>query len=376
MHIIDLNHSPIFGWKNPTALVIYNTHALNPQWATAIRAIYPDITIVGMSSCHGVLHPDGFLRGAYGVVFEEADGVRMRAMLVDLSQARDIRMHVSRRVSAWREDTEGNPLFFIHATQGTEESVIRGIQDVFTDDAEIFGATPGNDAFLPEGYVILNEESLTCGVLIIQLQNTPIVARMSSGGYLPTQRHGTITEAHGRVIEAIDGRPAVDVYDEWTDGVFSSYLQRGGELPKSSVLKPFGRALAGEPGDDFWLIHPWFVDNHAGALHGFAEVEEGTNVCLMRSDEAAMTQYVETAIGKVLAHVDRNKIRFAFIIYCAGCVSVLANDMDKICQLAQSAFGDIPYLGCSSCGEQGRLDSGSRAYHGNMMIGIVLLMGK
>ena len=62
-------------------------------------------------------------------------------------------------------------------------------------------------------------------------------------GYLPTSKRGVITRARGRRIDAIDGRPAALVYDQWSGGAITHKLQQNATVLTETALKPLARSV-------------------------------------------------------------------------------------------------------------------------------------
>ncbi len=374
MQIVNLTRPEMETWHGPKYLIVYTTQSLDSDLLNKIHSQWPSLTIWGLSSYHGILLSDGFKRGIYGLLIEEEDNLKLRVTAVDLSQTQNIRQHVRDHLQTWATDNPNAKSFFIHGTQGAEERTIEAIHDVFSPSAQVFGATAGYDKFLTEPFIFLNDTIISQGVLIVQMLDNRCVCSITCGGYMPTLNKGIVTASEGRVIQSIDHRPAVDVYNEWTDGMFAPYLKRGGILPRSCALYPLGRNMQNEPDCGFWLSHPYLVDPDAKSIHLFSEIPQGTEVQLMRGTESTIITHTGNAIKKVLEQVDKTSVQAALIMFCAGSASIIADGMESVCEQAKNAFGDIPFIGCTTYGEQGRLKNASQDYHGNMMIEIVLLL--
>lgn len=374
MRIINLLQLDLDSWNAPQTLFVYTTQAFNPSQISMLRQKYPDLTIIGMSSFHGMFLSEGFKRGTFGILFDAEDNIPMRAMLIDLTNVEDVRCCVSHNLELWAAEKNTSSKFFIHTTQGPEERVIEGIHDAFSESVKIFGATAGHDKFLPKAHIFMNETFTNCGVLIVQLFSDRLRYDITCGGYMPTLYQGTVTEAHGRIIDTIDHRPAADVYDEWTQGMFHAYLERGGDLPRSAGLYPLARTLNSEPKCSYWLSHVYRSERIKKNIYLFSEIPAGTQICMMRGTEETLQTHMADTIEKCLAKVCRDDVIGAFILYCAGCASIIAENMSQVCQTTAKAFGSIPFLGCCSFGEQGRIPNASQNYHGNMMTEILLVM--
>lgn len=374
MRIVNLNTPEVDTWQKPKMLFVYTTQAFDPAQMRLLRERFPEIIVIGISSSHGIILSKEFRRGTFGILAEEADAIPMRAMAVDFTDTDNIRQKVSTALSPWTADTSGLANIYIHATPGTEERIIEGIQDAFHQNAKIFGATCGHDRFLPKGFCFLNDTWLTNGVIIMQLLDERVLCSITCGGYLSTPHHGIVTSASGRILETIDNKPAAEVYDEWTAGMFSAYIHRGGTLPPSIGLYPFGRTLENEPECGFWLSHPYLVDSEKKSIALYAEIPVGATIQLMRGTAESTKTYIATAIRQALSQANDHEVVAAIIMYCAGCASVIPNDMNSVCEHAAEAFGKIPFIGCTTFGEQGRLHNASQNYHGNMMIEIALVL--
>ncbi|MBO4349882.1 MAG: FIST C-terminal domain-containing protein [Proteobacteria bacterium] len=374
MQIVNLTRPEMETWHGPKYLIVYTTQSLDLELLNKIHSELPSLIIWGLSSFHGILLSDGFKRGIYGLLIEDEDNLELRVTAIDLSHTQNIREHVSEHLRKWGADYPNARSFFIHGTQGTEERTIEAIHDVFSPSAQVFGATAGYDKFLTEPFIFLNDTIISQGVLIIQMLNNRFVCSIACGGYMPTLNRGIVTASHGRVLESIDNRPAVDVYNEWTDGMFEPYFKRGGMLPRSCGLYPLGRTMPNEPDCGFWLCHPYFIDPDAKSIHLFSEVPQGAEIQLMRGTESSIITHIGNVIKNALEQVEKSSVQAALIMFCAGSASIIADGMEIVCEQAKDAFGSIPFIGCTTYGEQGRLKNASQDYHGNMMIEIVLLL--
>lgn len=85
------------------------------------------------------------------------------------------------------------------------------------------------------------------------------------GGFEAQDSHkGGLTKVDGGNILEIDGRPAVDVYDEWLGGKIKQLQQAGADdstIRNFLILNPFYRRFTSRDGQDYFLFsHPWPVD--------------------------------------------------------------------------------------------------------------------
>ncbi|MBQ9394677.1 MAG: FIST C-terminal domain-containing protein [Proteobacteria bacterium] len=373
MRIVNLNQPELESCCEPTTMFVFTTQAFDGSRIRDIKTRFPDVQIFGLSSSHGILSRDGFKRGSYAFVFEKADDMPLDVKAVSFEGCSDIRKKVAEILEDWRDDSDTVEIS-MHATRGSEERVLEGIHDVFGGREIVFGTTPGADKFLQTPYCFLNETVLTNGTVIVRMRRHCIQAMASCYGYLSTSHTGVVTAASGRIVEKIDDRPAADVYNEWTDNMFAAYISRGGVLPTSAVLYPLGRLCGESLENGFWLAHPLSVDADNKTIQTYAEIPVGTQIYLMRGTPNSIREGVGKAVKRALANVGTRHVVAAFIMFCAASASALSNDMDSVCAEAREALGDIPFIGCTSFGEQGQMFCSKNLFHGNMMTEIILIM--
>ena len=57
------------------------------------------------------------------------------------------------------------------------------------------------------------------------------------------------------------------------------------------------------------------------------------------------------------------------IVYCAGCMMAVGDQMPQVAATVAESFSDMPFLGCFTFGEQGTL--ARQNVHGNLMISAI-----
>ncbi len=359
-------------WKNPRFLLVYTTQPFEALPIRALTEQFPNLTIVGVSSHHGIFTPDGFKRGSYAVLFENEDTPDINAKLVAFDDNDNVRKKVADCLQNMPALTSNRRQFTMNATPGCEERILEGFRDVFADSVEVYGGTAGHDRFLPAPYVFLNNNKTTNGVVICEMSSQNLQTATTMNGYLLTQKRGIITRCEGRKIYEIDHNPAPEVFNLWTDEMFSETLKYGGELPRSAARFPLGRIRENTSTFDVWLTHVYAATDD-NALCVYSEIKEGAEVCLMRGSRERIFDSLKHSIDLSLAGVDRSTIRGALLTFCAGSMNLISENIEQFNQAVCDSFGDIPFLGFSSCGEQGLLTDEVCVQHGNMMLNITLV---
>ena len=257
---------------------------------------------------------------------------------------------------------------------GQEELVLQGIQDLVGTEVPIFGgSTADND--VSGAWVQFDGKCLGTNRMIFAVfyPSTPLSSYFSSG-YYNTPFSGTVTAIDNRVIQSIDHQPAAKVYNEWLQHTGSTALASGNILMEST-LYPLGREIKREQNLPFYLLsHPAKMHDD-GSLTLFSEMAVGEHIWLMQGNKddliARAGEVVRTAKQSLNFHYNTD-VAGAIIVYCAGCMLAVKENLADVHQAIKAELGDIPFVVTFTFGEQGCfIDDSNR--HGNLMISAVLL---
>ncbi len=364
--------------NSPSLLVVYASvgHNINVVYET-LSAEKPGVAIHGGTSCLGAMTQAGFHAadgvglalmsfedeaGNYGVGTAEIGADPVAAGVAAIQNA----------IAASGRFGEPPTLVWITGVPGSEEAVQQGIQSVIGSQVPIAGGSSADNAVAGEWMQFTNQGVTANNLVVTAMYPSTKISFAFHSGYWPTETVGKVTKANGRTLAEIDGRPAADVYNEWTNGQIEDHV-RGGNVLADSTMFPLGRKVGEYAGfANYQLIHPAGVDE-AGALNTFADVEEGTELILMNGSETSLIsragRVAQTALNA--GHLDPEDISGALVIYCAGCMLAVQDKMDAVASEIKTALGAKPFLGTFTFGEQGCFIGGDN-YHGNLMISVVI----
>ena len=338
-----------------------------------LRSYSGPVPLIGGTSCRGVATEAGFhaedgralgllgLRdaaGAFGVGLAEqgaAPEAAAEAALLDaLAQA--------------GRPGEVPDLLWLALAPGREERVLARLQAIVGTSVPIFGGSTADDDLSGGWRQFGNEDEAADSVAVAALFPSAGVSPSCHSGYQPSSRSGCVTSAAGRIVRAIDDRPAATVYDEWTGGAISEVIAAGGgNVLALSTLHPLAREggeMAGSP--VHILVHPERVEPDGG-LALFAEVAQGERLVLMRSTQDQLVEGAGLAAASARRLGADTEPVGAMTVCCAGCMLAVSDRMDEVVDRIRTALGGRPFLTTFTFGEQGRsLAAGN--YHGNLMI--------
>ncbi len=358
------------------AIVLYGARWPQAAVAEALRGGLGGAPAIGGTSCRGVLSaggpPDpsdiGLLliedeRGDYGAGIAPLGGDPAEAAARALEAA----------LEACGCAGELPAAVWVYQPPGSEERVLEGLRGALGDGCPILGGSSADDD-VTGGWSQLGPQAVEGPAVAVAalFPSSPVAATFQSG-YAPTGLGGTVTEAAGRTIRAIDGRPAAEALNGWLEGALSASLGGGGVLAETS-LTPLGAPMRDIEGVTLHrLIHPARLSAE-GWIETFAETPEGTEIALMRGGAEALARRgglaLDDAIG-LLPHPDR--FAGALMIYCGGCMMAVGDRLDLLADGVARAARGRPVLGAFTFGEQGPM--GGACVHGNLMVSALAFEG-
>ena len=338
----------------------------------------PDTTAIhGATSCLGVMSQEGpFIDdglGAFAIWDGDGDyGTGLHPLGDDSRDA--ARRATQDALFAADRPGEAPDIIWLSCSPGSEEAILQGIEDVVGPNVPILGGSAADNSVEGDWQVFDAKVSVGDGMIVSVLFPSKPMSFAYHNGYAPTENHGTVTKADGRLLQEIDGKPAAEVYRNWTgDCVVPAEITTRAAILSESTLSPLGRPLDDVSGVPFYLLlHPAGVQPD-GTLELFADVAVGDKLTLMNGAPAQLTQRA----GKVAAlaaesgHLTPAEIAGALIVYCGGCMLAVQDQLDDVSQGVVAALPHVPFLGVYTFGEQGMV-MGGRNRHGNLMISAIV----
>jgi hypothetical protein len=349
------------------------------ELAQALSQVAADTPLHGSTSClqvmtsEGTHSEDGRALALFGIVDPGgAYGVGLAPIGNDpRAAARGAAEAALDRAERWGEVPA---LVWLSAAPGSEEALLAGLEDVFGPNVPVFGGSAADNAVAGDWCVFAQEASIGDGVVVSVLFPTTRIAYAFHSGYEPTDSIGRVTAASGRVVREIDGRPAAAVYDDWCEGLIAEVRAAGGgSVLERTTLSPLGRVVgeaAGLPYYQLSHLSDVLADDSIGL---FTEVQEGDELTLMRGSKESLV----ARAGRVAASAAQTQfssleeIAGALVVFCAGCMLTVQDQMDQVAAGLREALGGAPLLGAFTFGEQGCFVGGENR-HGNLMISTIL----
>lgn len=354
----------------------------------ALAERFPDTAILGGTSCAGVMTDarlwDPATVGALAISDPDGDyGVAAARLGDDPAGAAEATLH--RALTAAGCAGEVPELIWIFQAPGREEDVIEGLRRVVGDSCPIIGGSSADNTVEGNWMQIGPEGAMADGLIVGVLFTSGGIGLSFQGGYEPAGPCGVVTrvgfsqngdsgiatKTSGREILEIDGEPAAATYNRWIGGTIADKVAGGGNILADTTMSP----LAVDAGEiegipHYLLIHPDSVLPN-GALTTFATIDEGAKIYSMRGDRGRLVERAGRVASDAAARLPGGPQSLAggLIVYCAGCMLAVGEDMARVADIVRDSFDGAPFLGCFTFGEQGALVD--RNVHGNLMISAI-----
>jgi hypothetical protein len=266
-------------------------------------------------------------------------------------------------------------LVLLTSPPGREEELLLGIADVVGAHVPVAGGSAADETVAGNWWQAANREVGNDLVVVTVLFPSGAVVSSFQSGYEVTRLAGRITRATGRQLHEIDGRPAAEVYDEWTGGALGEVV-RGGKIPQTmSALHPLGRRAGAAGGAVEFVLSFLDAVTADGTLTLYTAVRGGEQVWMMRGTDDSLVgragRVARGTLNELLQENARARAAGALVIFCAASAVYVRERMPEVVAGLDVALDEIPFLGTFTFGEQGRFLSGGNR-HGNMMISVVL----
>jgi len=333
--------------------------------------------VAATSSCLGAMNNQGFQsQDGFGLslmAFADDAGDFGVGITDQSNQPEDAAAQaVSQAITNANRPGEVPDLIWLASTPGNEEMVLSGIASIVGPKVPVIGGSVSDNTIAGDWWLSSKAQVECNGVLVIVMYPECLVGLSFHSGYAPTSKSGIVTQASGRVIETIDNQPAAQVYNTWTNGSIEPNL-KGGSILSKVTFSPLGIEKGRiENIPHYMLIHPKRVLDH-GELVLFSNIQIGDQITLMKGSAESLTARASSVVSGIIERKawSQHQIAGAFVIYCAGCMLSIREDMDSVSEGIDEALGNAVFQGAFTFGEQGCFTDGTNR-HGNLMISAVV----
>lgn len=341
--------------------VVYNQEEL----LKGIKEALPNVPVIGNTSFTGVITPEGFITGEDGFVgimaLEDEDMTVGVASSVKTGSARETGVIAAKKALAAAGRTDAPDYFYMVAPPGEEEYYLKGITEV-VGRVPFFGGSAADNAIAGEWLLFTDKGAFADGVAVAFFYSKKPFANKYTGAYKETTKSGIITKISGdRVLQEIDGVPALKKYAEWTNAKAEDLF--GGTLLVAAITAPLG--VKDRLGDLVAIRHP-MNGNEDYSMNIGNNLAVNTAVICM---EASVDTLIETA-GTIVTELKEKLGAPAgamHLVHCGGRRAGIGDRIEEVVENIKAAAGDVPFLVEFTFGEYGYEDDGNNTCGGLML---------
>ena len=354
------------GNKKPAILFAFSSVQYNQEDVLAgIRGVVPEIPVVGGSSA-GEITSWMTVFDAVNVMAIASDQMRF-TVGYGTGVSKDSFQAGAAAAKAVIENNGGKkPDLFVmlpDGITGNGAAIVEGVQSVLGKNFPIIGGATGDDYHFEKTYEYYSDTLLTDAVVGVGLSGKFSYGFGVRHGWEPVGLPLKVTKAKGVLLQEVDGKPALNVYEEYF-GKEASELVRE-PLARMAYTYPLGLAVEGS---DELLIRDPVIANEKGEITMAAAIPEGTTIRLMIGDRDTDIKAAQKAAEIALGQLEGKSAAFILMFNCMARNKLLGTRCSEENQLVQETVGsNVPMVGMYTYGEMGPLlgKKGTPAYFHN-----------
>lgn len=341
------------GSKKPDLVIAFSSVSLKQE--EVIRGINEasgKAPLIGCSDA-GEITNDGANKGGVAVMSFSSDAVKFTIGTGGLisAGAREAGAALAKDISQKSSDKISSLIMLTDVLTGNGADIVRGVQDVLGKNFLIFGGAAGDDFMFKETFVYYLNQVLSSSIVGVGFSGKFSLGVGVRHGWTPIGLSKKVTKSHGAVLEEIDGKPAVTIYEEYF-GKKAEDLKTE-PLAIMAITYPLGMSVDGS--EELLIRDPITVDEK-GAITCAAEIPEGSEVRLMIGSKDDAIIAAKDAAQKTLAQLKGAAPKAIIVFNCIARSKLFGQDAGKEIRAIQSILGtDVPLIGFYTYGEQAPL---------------------
>lgn len=333
--------------KDPSLLVVFSTFkGYEPE--QVLKGVNSEnkqgIPVVGGTAGWGILHLEQEKEVTANLFSFEKSDVRINCV-ADPSE--DYQKEGKKFAEKFLKN--GKPpqlliLFMAGLGEVAPNPFLKGIREVFGSETSIIGGNTGDDTAMESGgYQFIKDRVLEGGVVGAGLWGDFEADLKVEHGFDPLGLEKEVTASEGNIIQEIDGKPAVGIFEDYFEK--EEIMSEGffGTLEGKGFFYPLGIITADR------IIARYIMGvNEEGSLVCGASVPEGSKVKVLHS---RVSKVKETA-ANMGQEIKEKEPECVFFFSCAMRRMIITPDDGEEVRIFRKAVGEeVPLVGFYTYGE-------------------------
>lgn len=322
---------------------------------SGLREVSPQAEIVGCSS-EGIITQQGSEEGMFAVsvvAFPISNDLKVDTFSVtDLqSDSEGGGRKLAQMINARATDKAKLLLLFPDGLTSNATAILRGLETTLTRPLKVAGGTAGDSLQFLKSYQYHNNTVFSNAATALLLSGDIEIDITVSHGCQSIGLERTITEAEANVVKTIDGKPALDVIQEYT-------RKSGDHLDGADVITLcLGERLSSDDAktyqNEYIIRAPMGVVPGTHHISMAAEIRPGTKITMQKREAEVIKQKAKECAESIVKRHDQ-KPALVFQFDCAGRGKLMFGEKvnETIVDPLQNAFGkSVPWIGFHTFGE-------------------------
>jgi hypothetical protein len=352
MHVALTTWTDKRGWQHtapqPDAqLVLYfggKSVLENAERYHELKAFYPQAHLLGCST-GGEIHNAEVLDGTIAAAAVHFAHTPLKTHALPIAHSDDS-FTAGKQLAEVLNQPDLRHIFLLSdGTNVNGSELVRGIYSVIAEDISVTGGLAGDGADFKRTLVGLDAPPAEKQIAAVGFYGDAIrIGYGSVGGWTAFGPERRITKSHGNILYELDGRPALDLYNQYLG-------EDGAQLPKDALQFPL--SIRPDQHAEHEIVRTILaVDAETKSLHYAGDVPEGYVAQLMRGDFNRLVD--GAAKAALLAHKKGtpSSESLALLVSCIGRKLLLGQSISDETEAVADVFeGAIPTVGFYSYGE-------------------------
>jgi hypothetical protein len=361
--------------EKPSLVIAFSSVGYNqPELLAGIREISKEAPLIGCSDAGEITGEEGTSKGGVAVMVLGSDSVVFTigqgGKIAD--GAREAGTALANDIISQSKDKIKCFIMLTDVLTGNGSDIVRGVQDVVGKDALIFGGAAGDDFNFKETFVYYNDAVISSSIVGVGISGDFSLGMGVRHGWVPVGMPKRVTKSHGAVVEEIDGKPAISIYEEY----FGAKAEDLRKEPLANLAITYPLGITTEFANELLIRDPITVDEK-GAITCAAEIPENSEVRLMIGSREEAIAAAKFSAGKAIEQLQGKKPQAIIIFNCIARNKLLGSHATDEIKAIQSVMGaEVPLIGFYTYGEQapiaGSLDMAFSCFHNETAVILAL----
>jgi len=265
---------------------------------------------------------------------------------------------LAREIMARARDPLRTLIMLPDVLTGNGADIVRGAIEILGAHFPLVGGAAGDDFLFEKTYQYCDNSVATGTVAGVGLSGSFTLGIGVRHGWLPIGIPMKVTKSHGAVVEELDNRPAISIYQDYF-GEKAEDLRKE-PLARMAITYPLGIKA---PEIDEYLIRDPITVDEKGAITCAAEIPEGSEIRLMIGSKEHAIEAAQEAARKVMKEFEAANAapKLLLMFNCIAREKLFAQKAkDEIDAVMEIVGRNVPLLGFYTYGEVAPIGGESR----------------